>query len=280
MTSMPINTSVWYHIVNVNSNRMVEVPYSSPPESRVRDEVIIRQGDTYDSADSSPWRLWQFVMFRDGSYDIFNRGSGRCMVIQNGWTNAGVPCWQYSPLPLQPQERPQARWIISDAGNGSFYLQNVNSNRYLEIKDAGMAKGDQCQQGADTPPGLYSAQWRLIPTSNGTVPALTLATLDGDKIHSNSGVKSKGILRGTNLYIGCSVLIQKGNAKKTWGGQIVDVHNPGPSDADIYWAFEVVHKSGNPDPDQDDDITVTVTNISQQPSSPPLPADPQPSDVP
>jgi hypothetical protein len=272
--SMDINTTVWYHIVNANSNRMLEVPGDGMTDDRLQNEVIIRQGDLYGPSDSSSWALWQFVLLGDGTYDILNKGSGRCLVIRNGETGTNVPGWQYKVNPQRPQEQ----WTITDVpnGNGNVYLQNANSTRYLEIDSSYTTKGAQCQQYDLTPPTRPGAQWQLMRTDLTTVPALTNARLDGNEIHHNQGVKTAGTMHGANLSIGSTVLIKKNNGARTWIGQIDGNHVSGLS---IYWTFSVMHKSGKPDPDQDDTLNVTVTNTAQQ-TSPPVTPDPPASDVP
>jgi hypothetical protein len=274
--SMNIDTTVWYHIVNANSNRMLEVPGEGVNANRLQNGLIIRQGDLDNSADTQWWSLWKFVELPSGQYDIFNKGSGRCMVIQNGNTSAGTPCWQYGVDPQRPQEQ----WIVTDVpnGNGKVYLINVLSNRYIEIENSGTAKGDQCQQWDNTPPTRPGAQWLLMPTVQTTVPRLTLARLDGNQIHHNRGVKSTGVLSGENLTIGSTVDVTKANTTRTWTGVIEDNY-VGNADGVIYWRFSVKNKTYEADPIEDDTLSVTVTNIAQQTSNPIAPSPPA-SDVP
>src|SRR5262249_2119561 len=124
---MNIDTTVWYHIVNVNSNRMLEVPGDGVNSDRLKDGVVIRQGDLVNSADTQWWSLWKFVSLPVDKYHIFNKGSGRCMVIENGSVGPSVPVWQYEVTP----ERAQEQWMVTDVpnGNGKVYLINVKSNR-------------------------------------------------------------------------------------------------------------------------------------------------------
>src|SRR5262249_19148660 len=273
---MNIDTTVWYHIVNVNSNRMLEVPGDVVNTDRLKDGVVIRQGDLDNSADTQWWSLWKFVKLPGDKYHIFNKGSGRCMVIEQGSQNPSVPVWQYQVNP----ERAQEQWIVTDVpnGNGNVYLINVGSSRYIEILNSGTAKGDQCQQYDNTPPTRPGAQWLLLPTQLTTVPRLTLARLEGNQIHHNSGVKSTGVLSGESLTIGSTIDITKANTTRTWTGLIEDNY-VGNSDGVIYWRFSVKNKTYKADPDQDDTLSVTVTNTAQQTSNP-IPPNPPASDVP
>jgi hypothetical protein len=269
----PIISTVWYQIVNVNSNRSLEVAENPMLDQRLRDGVLIQQGDPVNVTDSSPWPLWQIVEVENGVYNFFNKGSGRCMVIQNGGVDNGNPCCQNS-VSLQ---RLLEQWRITGIANsGAFYIQNVNSSRYIEIEDSGTEKGDRCQQWDITTPNRPGAQWLLMQTEFTTVPQLTKAHLSENKIH-NSGM-SRGSVRGENLSIGSTILVVKGNKIKTWEGVIDNNHSD--DNLSIYWTFNVDKKSGGADPSEDDTITVTVTNPAQQPSTPALPADPQPADVP
>jgi hypothetical protein len=273
---MDIDTTVWYYIVNVNSNRMLEVPGDGISiDDRLRNGVIIKQGDLYNPADPSapsPWALWQFVKGISGTQLIFNRGSGRCLAIQNGSLDKNVPGWQYQVNPQMTDEL----WWITDvpSDNGNVYLQNVKSSRYLEILNSGTTKGVQCQQYDDSPPDRPGAQWLLKPTKINTTPQLTHGNLDKNQIHRNRGAKSAGILHGENLSIGSTVLAKKGAV--TWTGLIEDNHAP---DLSIFWTFSVQFKSSDPDPIQDDTLTVTVTNTAQQTSNT-VPPDPPASVVP
>jgi hypothetical protein len=271
---MAIDTTVWYHIVNVNSNRMVEVPGDGiTTEDRLRNGVIIRQGDPFDPSDTSPWALWQFAKGIGGTHVIFNKGSGRCLAIQNGSTDKNIPAWQYQ---VNPQLTEELWWITDVASdNGNVWFQNVKSNRFLEILDSGTAKGVQCQQYDDSPPDRPGAQWKLMATQSSTIPHLTSGQLDKNQIHRNKGVKSSGTLHGENLSIGSAVLAKKNTT--TWTGLIEDNHSP--DGLSIYWTFSVQFKSDKPDPIEDDTLSVTVTNTAQQTSNT-IPPNPPPATVP
>jgi hypothetical protein len=272
---MNINTTVWYYIVDANSNRMLEVPGDGISEDRLQNGKIIRQGDVYPPSTLSPWALWQFVKRSiDGTYHIFNKGSGRCLAIQNGSMDKNQPGCQY---PVNPQQTEEL-WTITDVtnGNGNVWFQNVKSGRYLEIDSSYTNKGAQCQQYDTDPPPRPGAQWLLMPTQSSTNPQLTGAKLEGNQIHHNSGVKSAGTLHGENLTIGSSVLVTKAKSARTWTGLIEDNH---VSSLSIYWTFSVIHKSDSADPDQDDTLTVTVANTAQQISNA-IEPNPPASDVP
>ena len=109
---MYVNSNVWYHIVNVNSNMMLEVPATDDFNARLTDGVYILQGDPFNANDASSWALWQFVPVSGGIYNILNKGSGRCMVIENGRLDNGGRCWQWK----LPQERAWEQWRFSDVG--------------------------------------------------------------------------------------------------------------------------------------------------------------------
>jgi hypothetical protein len=268
---MNIDTTVWYKIVNVNSNRMLEVPGDGIDNDRVKDGVVIRQGDY--GVETEFWSLWKFVSLPGDKYHIFNKNSGRCMVIENGSVDPSTPVWQFHVYP----ERTWEQWIVTDVpnGNGKVYLINVNSGRYLEIQNSGTAKGDLCQQYDNTPPDRPGAQWLLMPVTIPTVPYLRAAKLDGNQIHHDSGVKSTGSLFGDNLTIGTQVLVTKNRSTRTWTGHIGDNYVAG----EIWFKFSVSKKSDAADPDQDDTLTVTVTNTAQQMSNV-IEPNPPASDVP
>ena len=285
---MDINQTVWYHIVNANtnSNRMLEVPDVGDVSSRLRDGAFIMQGDEYNPSDQSPWSLWHFVHIGGGKYHIFNKGSGRCMVMENGWTNDGARPWQYSVI----GERPQEQWTITDVpdGSGNAYIKNVNSGLYLEIQNSGTHKGDICQQWDNN--GQSGARWQLKPTTLPTVPDLSSGkvSIDGNVVHRNAAAEYSGQLIGDNVVIGSTIVAK--NGPHVWKGL---VHDNGFENNVRQFKFKVKYSVGNPAPIQDNAIpvpgamrvqqqatvTVTVTNTAGQ-SSQSTPTDPPASDVP
>jgi hypothetical protein len=104
-------------------------------------------------------------------------------------------------------------------------------------------------------------------------------------LHNTRGAESLGFLRGKDLSVGDRVDVFTRSGNHTWSGSItesVDDNFTGPPNNEgPAWFFSVVVTKYDPDPaQQDNNISTTVTSSSGGGTSPTLPADPQPQDVP
>jgi hypothetical protein len=101
-------------------------------------------------------------------------------------------------------------------------------------------------------------------------------------LHNTRGAVSLGFLRGRDLAVGDQVHVFTRSGNHTWEGTITESVNDiftgseGPA-----WFFSVLVTKYDLDPaQQDNNILTTVTSSSGGGTSPPLPASPQPQDVP
>jgi len=128
--------------------------------------VELSGGNTANGATIHQWtastnnanQQWTLVPTENlNHFKIISPVSGKALSVTGDSTanNALVQSWSYT------SNNPGQQWDFTDAGNGWFYIRNVNSGLYLDNKGAGTANGTLIQQHNGN--GSDAQKWRVQP---------------------------------------------------------------------------------------------------------------------
>lgn len=135
----------YYHIVNVNSGKLLDVPWSS-----TNDDVQLNQWEKNNTLSQQ----WKFVEVGNGYYKIVNRNSGKVAGVSASSTSDSAKVLQWSDLGIFDQE-----WEIQNIGGGKYMFINRNSGKLLDVR------GESTDNGASIVQYTYhnglNQQWRL-----------------------------------------------------------------------------------------------------------------------
>ena len=92
-----------------------------------------------ESRRNSDSHKWHFTRQADGSYEIKNMNSGRCLDVRDGGTTNGTNVWTYYDNDSSPQ-----RWFIRGT-EGSYSLKSACCTNVIDVTDARFYDGTNIQ---------------------------------------------------------------------------------------------------------------------------------------
>ncbi|MFH8254198.1 RICIN domain-containing protein [Streptomyces roseolus] len=122
LTSAPAFADQASHIVNMNSNKCLEVADWS-----MNDGAAVRQ---WSCGNFQANQMWYEVPYGDGSVQIVNQNSGKCLEIADWSMSNGAVARQWTCTGGKNQ-----RWFGHWFPNSGKYFVNLNSGKALEIAD-------------------------------------------------------------------------------------------------------------------------------------------------
>ena len=151
--AVTIVQGTWYQLVNVNSNKLMEVAGGS-----TADGTMVQQ---YDNS-GCQCQHFRFESAGTGWWRIVARHSGKAVDLW-GWSTADGAEYR--------------QWPITSGFNQQFSVQDINGNaqfinrhsgKALEVWEWSTANGGRVSQFADT--NGANQQWRLVAVGGGTAP--------------------------------------------------------------------------------------------------------------
>jgi ricin-type beta-trefoil lectin protein len=118
-------------IVNKNSGLALDVPDGSAD-----DHVVIQQFPVNKGANQA-WIITKV----GNAYTIMSQASRKCLDVPNASTANGVQVQQFGCHGGLNQQ-----WTFSSAGSGYYYIRNINSGLYLDIRASSRAAHAQLEQ--------------------------------------------------------------------------------------------------------------------------------------
>ena len=118
-------------IVNKNSGLALDVPDGSAD-----DHVVIQQFPVSSGANQA-WIITKV----GNAYTITSQASRKCLDVPNASTAGGIQVQQFGCHGGLNQQ-----WTFSSAGSGYYYIRNVNSGLYLDVRAASRAAHALLQQ--------------------------------------------------------------------------------------------------------------------------------------
>ena len=132
-----------WKIVNADTGQVMEI-------AGLGDGATIRAATDDGGLD----QLWQITRTRNGYYHLENANSGKVAEIDNFSLNNGGNVQQWGTV-----ENFGRQWYIDEVGDGSFYIRNAHSTKYLDVNTG----NNNIYQWENT--GLDSQRWLFVPAN-------------------------------------------------------------------------------------------------------------------
>jgi hypothetical protein len=129
-----------WRIVNAGTDQVMEVVRGG-----TGDGALIRSATDIGALH----QLWNIVRTRNGYYHLFNANSGRTAEVAFSSLDNGASVRQWGTADNQTQQ-----WFIEEVGDGTFYIRNGHSNKYLTSHATNSTQGDLT--------GSTLQQWRFV----------------------------------------------------------------------------------------------------------------------
>jgi O-glycosyl hydrolase len=141
-----VYTPVYYHLVNHNSNQVVDVSGAST----VPGANIIQSSNTGGTNQE-----WNLVPLGNGYYTIVNHNSGMVLDVSGASKTQGKQIIQWPGNGGTNQQ-----WSLVSIGNGYYELVNRNSGMLADVSGASTAQGASIIQWSNN--GGTNQQWSLV----------------------------------------------------------------------------------------------------------------------
>jgi alpha-tubulin suppressor-like RCC1 family protein len=194
-------------IINVHSRHALDTT----------DEVGVVQEVADQSKVSQRWNITPVE--RD-VYRIEHPQSGKCLIARDD---------NWSVVLGKDEDRPAQRWkLVAHAGGGSYLIENLATNRVLDMPGWSTEPGTAVVQYESG--GAVNQQW-LLTTLTDQAPEVATGPLwawgqngqgqlgNGQRVHSLTPVQVQGLTRVRQLAVGVyhSMALLEGGTVRTWG---------------------------------------------------------------